>query len=159
MDKRGQHRRRASPRASRRRAATSIHPGWRTVGGEINKLASNVGLGRMFAGVHWRADYTQGLLLGEAAAISVLKDQENLYGESLQRGLRRLHLHQIRRQQGNGMRTPRSRNTLNPSFRAGAGVEKRSASESGDGHYCFQPPQKGGRQARLNWSAIHEMKS
>jgi hypothetical protein len=32
----------------------------------------------LFAGVHWRADYTQGLLLGEAAAISVLKDQENL---------------------------------------------------------------------------------
>jgi membrane-associated phospholipid phosphatase len=53
-----------------------------TVGGEINKLASNVGLGRMFAGVHWRADYMQGLLLGEAAAISVLKDQEHLYSES-----------------------------------------------------------------------------
>jgi len=52
-----------------------------TVGGEINKLASNVGLARMFAGVHWRADYTQGLLLGEQVAISVLRDQSKLYNE------------------------------------------------------------------------------
>jgi membrane-associated phospholipid phosphatase len=63
-------------------AYTGSDAGELTVGGEINKLASNVGLGRMFAGVHWRADYMQGLLLGEAAAISVLKDQEHLYSES-----------------------------------------------------------------------------
>ena len=36
----------------------------------------------MFAGVHWRTDYTEGLLLGEQGAISVLRDQRNLYNES-----------------------------------------------------------------------------
>ena len=32
---------------------------------------------RDFAGIHWRSDYEWGLLLGEAAAISVLRDQRN----------------------------------------------------------------------------------
>ena len=39
-----------------------------TLNGEINKLASNIGLARDFAGIHWRSDYAQGLLLGEAVA-------------------------------------------------------------------------------------------
>ena len=47
-----------------------------TVNGEINKLASNIGQARNFAGIHWRSDYEWGLKLGEAAAISVLSDQE-----------------------------------------------------------------------------------
>jgi hypothetical protein len=50
-----------------------------TVNGEINKLASNIGLGRDFAGIHWRSDYRAGLMLGEAVAISILRDQSNLY--------------------------------------------------------------------------------
>ncbi len=61
---------------------TGSDAGQMTVGGEINKLASNIALARMFAGVHWRTDYTEGLLLGEQAAISVLRDQRNLYNES-----------------------------------------------------------------------------
>ncbi|CAN5657045.1 vanadium-dependent haloperoxidase [soil metagenome] len=52
-----------------------------TIGGELNKIASNVALGRNIAGVHWRSDGTQSLLLGEALAISVLKDQKNCYNE------------------------------------------------------------------------------
>jgi hypothetical protein len=52
-----------------------------TVGGELNKLASNVALGRNFAGVHWRSDYAQSVLLGEAVAISVLQDQRSTYKE------------------------------------------------------------------------------
>ena len=52
-----------------------------TVGGELNKIASNVALGRNIAGVHWRSDGTESLLLGEALAISVLKDQKNCYNE------------------------------------------------------------------------------
>ena len=32
-----------------------------TVGGELNKLAANVALGRNFAGIHYRSDYTQSL--------------------------------------------------------------------------------------------------
>jgi hypothetical protein len=50
-----------------------------TVNGKINKLASNIGQARDFAGIHWRSDYEWGLRLGEAAAISVLSDQSNNY--------------------------------------------------------------------------------
>jgi hypothetical protein len=50
-----------------------------TVNGGINKLASNIGKARDFAGIHWRSDYEWGLRLGEAVAISVLRDQRNNY--------------------------------------------------------------------------------
>lgn len=50
-----------------------------TVNGEINKLASNIGMARDHAGIHWRSDYQYGLLLGEAAALSVLSDQSSDY--------------------------------------------------------------------------------
>jgi hypothetical protein len=50
-----------------------------TVNGEINKLASNIGMARNFAGVHWRSDYSEALKLGEAVAISILQDQKPLY--------------------------------------------------------------------------------
>ncbi len=53
-----------------------------TIGGELNKLASNVGIGRDIAGVHWRSDATESLKLGEAVAISILRDQKNCYSES-----------------------------------------------------------------------------
>ena len=52
-----------------------------TVGGELNKIASNVALGRNIAGVHWRSDATESLKLGEAIAISILKDQKQSYNE------------------------------------------------------------------------------
>ena len=52
-----------------------------TVGGELNKIASNVALGRNIAGVHWRSDGTESLKLGEAIAISILKDQKACYNE------------------------------------------------------------------------------
>jgi hypothetical protein len=52
-----------------------------TVGAELNKLASNIALGRNFAGVHWRSDYEESLKLGEALAISVLQDQKLTYRE------------------------------------------------------------------------------
>ena len=52
-----------------------------TVGGELNKIASNVALGRNIAGVHWRSDGTESLKLGEALAISILKDQKHCYYE------------------------------------------------------------------------------
>lgn len=45
-----------------------------TIVGEFNKLASNVSLGRDFAGVHYRCDGDCGLLLGEAYAITYLQD-------------------------------------------------------------------------------------
>lgn len=52
-----------------------------TVGGELNKLASNVATGRNIAGVHWRSDAMESLKLGEAIAISVMRDQKGLYNE------------------------------------------------------------------------------
>lgn len=51
-----------------------------TVLGEINKLASNISLGRDFAGVHFRSD-SEGLVLGEAVAIQILQDYKNTYNE------------------------------------------------------------------------------
>lgn len=52
-----------------------------TVGGELNKLAANVALGRDTAGVHWRSDGIEGMKLGEAIAIGILQDYKNTYNE------------------------------------------------------------------------------
>jgi hypothetical protein len=52
-----------------------------TLGGELNKLASNIALGRDTAGVHWRSDGIEGLKLGEAVAISMLQDFKECYNE------------------------------------------------------------------------------
>jgi len=45
-----------------------------TVGHEVDKLAWNIALARDFAGLHWRSDHAQGLLLGEAVAINILRE-------------------------------------------------------------------------------------
>jgi hypothetical protein len=45
-----------------------------TVGGELDKLAWNIGMGRNFAGIHWRSDVGAGVELGERAAIEVLRE-------------------------------------------------------------------------------------
>ncbi len=52
-----------------------------TVAGELDKLASNIGIGRLWAGVHWRSDHEESLLLGEQLAISILCDQRNTFNE------------------------------------------------------------------------------
>ncbi|MCI0485390.1 MAG: vanadium-dependent haloperoxidase [Blastocatellia bacterium] len=52
-----------------------------TVGGELNKLASNISIGRDIAGVHWRSDGTESLKLGEAVAIAVLRDEKLCFNE------------------------------------------------------------------------------
>ncbi len=56
--------------------------GQMTIAGELNKLAANVAYGRNIAGVHWRTDGTESLLLGEKVAISVLRDQKLTFNES-----------------------------------------------------------------------------
>ncbi len=53
-----------------------------TIGGEMNKIAANIGLGRAHAAVHWRYDYTDSLPLGEAVAISMLNDIAYNWNES-----------------------------------------------------------------------------
>jgi hypothetical protein len=60
---------------------TGSDAGQITVGGELNKLANNVALGRDMAGVHWRSDAEQALLLGEKVTISILRDQRRTYNE------------------------------------------------------------------------------
>lgn len=60
---------------------TGADAGQITVGGELNKLADNVAQGRDMAGVHWRSDAQQALLLGEAVTISILRDQRPTYNE------------------------------------------------------------------------------
>ncbi len=52
-----------------------------TVGTELNKLAGNIVMGRGMTGIHWRSDAVQALLLGEAVAISILRDQQHLFNE------------------------------------------------------------------------------
>jgi hypothetical protein len=55
-----------------------------TIGGEMNKLAANIAIGRDHAGVHWRHDYADSLPLGEAVAISVLNDMGKTWNESFE---------------------------------------------------------------------------
>lgn len=52
-----------------------------TVASELDKLASNVAMARSFAGVHYRIDGEQGILLGEAVAIKYLQDHCMNYNE------------------------------------------------------------------------------
>jgi hypothetical protein len=60
---------------------TGADAGQITVGGELDKLADNIAQGRDMAGVHWRSDAAQSLLLGEAVTISILRDQRATYNE------------------------------------------------------------------------------
>ncbi len=52
-----------------------------TVGGELNKIASNVAMGRSMGGVHWRTDNTRSLRLGEEIAIEILRKRTAEYAE------------------------------------------------------------------------------
>ncbi len=52
-----------------------------TIGGELNKLATNIAIGRNIAGVHWRSDATASLKLGEEVAIGILQDQRATFNE------------------------------------------------------------------------------
>jgi hypothetical protein len=52
-----------------------------TIGGELNKLAFNIGMGRDAAGIHWRSDIDQGNVLGETVAIAILRGEKELYNE------------------------------------------------------------------------------
>ena len=60
----------------------SPYVGTLTVGGELNKLAANVALGRNTAGVHWRSDGIEGIKLGEQVAIGLLRDYKKSFNET-----------------------------------------------------------------------------
>jgi hypothetical protein len=51
------------------------------VGGELNKLAMNVSVGRNMAGIHWRSDFMESLYLGESIAIAYLKQKKACLSE------------------------------------------------------------------------------
>ena len=55
-----------------------------TVGGELNKLAANIAIGRNFAGVHWFTDYSESLRLGERVATILLMKQSRDYFEKFE---------------------------------------------------------------------------
>jgi len=52
-----------------------------TVGGELNKLAGNMAAGRDAAGIHWRSDYWESILLGERVALGLLEEQKLTFNE------------------------------------------------------------------------------
>jgi hypothetical protein len=52
-----------------------------TLGHEIDKLASNITIGRDAGGVHYRSDGIQGMLLGEDMAIGLLQDYSRTFHE------------------------------------------------------------------------------
>jgi membrane-associated phospholipid phosphatase len=52
-----------------------------TVGGELNKLAFNVGFARVMAGIHWRSDVVEGNTLGQEVSICILQDLTEAYNE------------------------------------------------------------------------------
>ena len=52
-----------------------------TLTGEINKMGSNIALGRDWAGVHYRTDGHNGILQGESVAKLILQDWINRYPE------------------------------------------------------------------------------
>jgi len=53
-----------------------------TIEGELNKLASNISIGRNWAGVHYFSDYYESLLMGEQIAIGILEEQKLMFGEN-----------------------------------------------------------------------------
>lgn len=53
-----------------------------TIEGELNKLASNIAIGRNWAGVHYFTDYYESILMGEKIAIGILEEQKLTFGEN-----------------------------------------------------------------------------
>lgn len=45
-----------------------------TIGGELNKFGANIAIGRNMAGVHYRSDGHESMLLGEQVALALLED-------------------------------------------------------------------------------------
>jgi hypothetical protein len=62
-------------------AYTGADAGSLTVGGELNKVAANIAMGRNFAGIHWRTDFSEAFTLGEEVAIGILEEQQATYNE------------------------------------------------------------------------------
>lgn len=57
----------------------AVHSDALTVGGELNKLAANISIGRNWGGVHYFSDYEQSIYMGEEIALAMLQEQSILY--------------------------------------------------------------------------------
>jgi hypothetical protein len=55
-----------------------------TIGGELNKVATNVAFGRNAAGIHWRTDAINSLKLGEEITIGILQEQKLTYNDNVE---------------------------------------------------------------------------
>lgn len=53
-----------------------------TLGGELNKLATNYGYARNWGGIHWRSDAAASMPIGEAVAIGMLREVRMTLRES-----------------------------------------------------------------------------
>ncbi len=62
------------------------YAGTLTMFNELDKLTSNVGMARLWAGVHYRSDHENGVRLGELYALRTLQDWARLYPERLPDG-------------------------------------------------------------------------
>jgi hypothetical protein len=61
---------------------TGAGAGQLTVNGELHKLAHNISFGHgIHAGIHWRSDTDTSIRLGEAVALSYLRDRARTYNE------------------------------------------------------------------------------
>jgi hypothetical protein len=62
-----------------------------TVNGELHKLAHNISFGHgIHAGIHWRSDTDTSIELGEAVALSYLRDRARTYNEHFSVSLTKL---------------------------------------------------------------------
>lgn len=62
-----------------------------TVNGELHKLASNISFGHgTLAGIHWRSDTDTSIQLGEAVALSYLRNRAHTYNEQFNVSLTKL---------------------------------------------------------------------
>ena len=72
-------------------AYTGDDGGLMTVNGELNKLAHNVTFAHgLHGGIHWRSDSDSSIVLGEAVAISFLRDKARTYNEKFKIHLARV---------------------------------------------------------------------
>jgi hypothetical protein len=67
-----------------------------TVGGELNKIAANIAIGRNWGGVHYRSDYAESIVLGEQLALGILQEQAETYNEKFACELTRFSGEKIR---------------------------------------------------------------
>ncbi|MCC8244532.1 phosphatase PAP2 family protein [Saccharothrix luteola] len=58
-------------------------------GGELDKVAANIATARNMAGVHWRTDFTESVLLGEAVGIGIPREHVRVNHEDASFGLTR----------------------------------------------------------------------